>query len=403
MGIPRRTARRRVLLVLALVVVSIATMSANSDARRWAHGKARHWFFHVFYRPDSPQDLGDGRLAAEIVLHSPMGLAEDADGNLYVTDRSRFFGGYLYRGQVVWKIGPDGRAWIIAGTGYKGDSPTGIPARDADLGTPEGVAADGSGRIYVADSNNNLVLRIEADGTLSRFAGTGDRGYGGDGGPATKARLNQPYDVRLAADGSLYVADYGNHRIRRIAPDGMITTVAGTGEPGYAGDGGPAAMAQLRGPYGILVGEDGRLLIADSENNVVRMVDAAGIISTIAGTGEQGFSGDGGPALSARLNYPESLAIDHIGRIYVGDEHNSRVRLIELAGTIDTFLGTGEITGCPEGSPRTKCAAHVQNMVIRADGSMLATDRGGRRVILVAPDGAVTTFASIASDDVDSK
>ncbi|MGE0118616.1 MAG: hypothetical protein AB7S71_12220 [Dongiaceae bacterium] len=396
----RGKAAWRGVAVLALLAAALGlVLATSSHARQWAHGQARHWFFHLLYRPDTPEQLGDGRPATDIVLHSPMGLAQDAAGNVYVTDRSRFFGGYLYRGQVVWKIGPDGRARIIAGTGYKGGSPTGIPARNADLGTPEGVAVDRGGLVYVADSNNNVVLRIEADGTLGRFAGTGERGDGGDGGPATEARLNQPYDVRFDAAGNLYVADYGNHRIRRIAPDGTIATVAGTGEPGYTGDGGPATMARLRGPYGLIVGDDGRLLIADSQNNVVRAVDAAGVISTIAGTGEQGFSGDGGPARSARLNYPESLAIDVTGRIYVGDEHNHRVRVIERDGTIDEFLGTGAPAGCAEGVPRTACEVNVQNMVIRADGSMLATDRGSRRVVRIAPDGMVTTFAGIGVDD----
>lgn len=377
-------------------------LATDSGARQWVHGKARHWFFYLFYRPHGPEELGDGRPATEIVLHSPMGLAEDAAGNVYVTDRSRFFGGYLYRGQVVWRIDSGGRARIIAGTGYRGDSPTGIPALESDLGIPEAVALDRDGRVYFSVSTSNAVLRIESDGTLSRYAGTGERGYGGDNGPAVAAMLNQPYDLRFDSEGNLLIADYGNHRIRKVTADGIITTVVGTGIPGYAGDGGPAVAAQLRGPYGILVDHDRRLLIADSENNVVRAVDRTGLITTIAGTGDQGYSGDGGPALSAQLNYPESLAIDGAGRIYVGDEHNYRIRTIDLDGTIDTFLGTGIATDCPDGATRTECGMNPQNMALRTDGSMLVTDRSSRRVIRVTPDGNVTTFAGRGIGDAGS-
>jgi sugar lactone lactonase YvrE len=215
--------------------------------------------------------------------------------------------------------------------------------------------------------------------------------------------LNQPYDVRLGADGGLYIADYGNHRIRKVTADGIITTVAGTGVAGYSGDGGPAAAAQLRGPYGILVAKDGRLLIADSENNVVRAVDGAGIVTTIAGTGKQGYSGDGGPALFAQLNYPESLATDDAGRIYVGDEHNYRIRVIAPDGMIDTFLGTGAPTGCRERVVRTECGLNPQNMVIRPGGSMLVTDRSSRLVIRVDVDGTVTRFAGIRFTEMESR
>lgn len=403
MALNVQTARRGIALLLALAVVSGAILLASSDARRWAYGKSRHLFFHLFYRPDTPEALGDGRRATEIVVHSPMGLTEDAAGNVYVTDRNHFYGGYLHCGQVVWRIDSKGRARIIAGTGYKGDSPVGIPARDSDLGSPESVAVDRQGRVYVADHLNHVVLRVEIDGTLVRVAGTGERGYSGDNGSASDAQLNQPYDVRLDAEANLYIADYGNNRIRKVAADGTITTVAGTGVPGYAGDGGPAVAAQLRGPYGIAISRDGRLLIADSENNTIREVDRSGVITTIAGTGEQGFSGDGGLALSARLNYPESLAIDGAGRIYFGDEHNLRIRMIDPDGTVDTFLGTGAKTGCAEGAMRTDCGVNPQNMVLRADGSMLVTDRSSRRVIRVAADGTVTTFAGGSTDNADSR
>lgn len=342
------------------------------------------YYYYVRVPPKTAAEVGDGKNAADILLQDPMGLGEDGLGNVYVSDRGRH----------IWKIGPAGRAHVIAGTGRRGPPTTGAQARASALGSPEGLCVDGLGRIYFADSGYNVILRIETDGRLTRVAGTGMAGYAGDGGPATEALLNAPFEVRLDSAGSLYIADFGNHRIRKIDKEGIIHTVAGTGEPGYSGDGGAATLAQLNEPYGVFATADGRLLIADSENHVVREVDASGIIRTIAGVGEPGYAGDGGPATRAKFNAPQSLYVDGAGLIYIGDEHNHAVRVIRRDGTIATLAGNGTQGLSGDGSPaETAQLNDPENLLVRSDGSLLITDGDNGRVRLVTSDGIAGTFA----------
>jgi hypothetical protein len=247
--------------------------------------------YNLRHEPVSRAALGDEGAVGRVRLFDPMGLDRDAQGALYVSDR-----GGLGPGRVIWRFGTDGTARVIAGTGRRGIASPGDDARRVDLGSPQSLCVDSLGRVYVADSYNHVILRIEPNGALAQIAGTGTAGNSGDGGSATAAELDQPYDVRLDGRGNMYIADFGNHRVRKVDPAGIITTVAGTGEPGYTGDGGPAIAARLHGPYGIFADPRLGLLIADSENNVVRQVDSTGTIHTIAGTGRRGLSGDGGPA-----------------------------------------------------------------------------------------------------------
>ena len=196
---------------------------------------------------------------------------------------------------------------MIAGTG----KPTGarglpegrVPALEVDLAMPEGLVVDRDGSILLADSYNHVILRIDRDGYLTRFAGTGERGRGGEGVKALESSFAFPCDVRLDSKGNIFVADLENHRIRKITRDGVVTTVAGTGVPGYSGDGGPALNAQLNSPWGILIDKDDNLLIADSNNDAIRKVGSDGIIHTIAGNGQEGYEGDGGPATISKVDY----------------------------------------------------------------------------------------------------
>jgi hypothetical protein len=321
-----------------------------------------------------------------------MGLARDSAGAVYVSDRGG--GG---SGRVVWRLRPDGKGEIIAGTGRRGLAPAGRPARDSDLGSPQGVCLDAAGRVYIADSYNHLILRIGSDGMLSRVAGTGRPGYGGDGGPATAAALNQPYDVRLDAAGNLYIADYGNHRIREITSDGIMHTIAGTGTPGYSGDGGRAVQARLRGPYGVYPLPQGGFLIADSENNVIRRVDRNGAIETIAGTGQQGYSGDGGEAKRARFNEPQGLYVSGSGRIIIGDEHNHAIRVLEPDGSVRHLAGKGSPGFSPDGTPAAEASLNdPENMIGEDDGSLMFTEAGNARLRQIGPDGGLTTLAGSA-------
>jgi streptogramin lyase len=186
---------------------------------------------------------------------------------------------------------------------------------------------------------------------ISTFAGSDAKGFSGDGGPATAAQLNQPFGITRGPDGALYICDTGNHRIRRVAPDGTISTVAGNGTRGWTGDGGPAIGASLNEPYEVRFDSAGNLFFVERMNHLVRRVDAkSGAISTIAGTGVAGFSGDGGPAVNARFNEPHSIGFDSEGDLYICDINNHRVRKVDMkSGLVSTFAGTGEKKPTPEG------------------------------------------------------
>jgi sugar lactone lactonase YvrE len=319
-------------------------------------------------------------------------VAVDAAGNLYVTDR-----GWGGSGRVVWRLGTDDIARIIAGTGRRGTAPSDVPARQAALGSPQGLCVDTRGRVYFADSYNHVVLRIDQDGTLRRVAGTGRPGHGNDGVPANESALNQPYDVRVDPAGNLYIADFGNHRVRRVAPDGTIRTVAGTGKPGYSGDGGPATRAQLHGPYGVFSDAKLGLLIADTYNHVIRAVDRRGRIRTLAGTGTRGYGGDGGPALSATFDSPQGLAMTSGGSILVGDEHNHAIRVIEPGGMVRLLVGSGRAGFSPDGTPAEGARlADPENMLAADEGAVLFTEAGSGRVRYVGSDGRLGTVVGAA-------
>lgn len=187
---------------------------------------------------------------------------------------------------------------------------------------------------------------------ITTFAGTGEKGYSGDGGPAHSAQLNNPYGIARGPDGALYICDMGNHVVRKVDKKGIITTVAGTGKPGYSGDGGPATAALLNEPYEVRFDKTGNLFFVEMANAIVRRVDAkAKTISTVAGCGKTGFSGDGGPAIEARMNQPHSIQFDAQGDLFICDILNRRIRKVDMkSGSISTFAGTGEKAATPDGA-----------------------------------------------------
>jgi RHS repeat-associated protein len=279
----------------------------------------------------------------------------------------------------------------VAGTGVLGYSGDGGPATEAQLNDPRAaVGPDGS--IYISDSGNHRIRRIGPDGIINTVAGTGVAGYSGDGGPATEAQLNNPR-VTLGPDGSLNIADSGNHRIRRIGSDGIITTVAGTGVAGYSGDNGPATQAQLRNPQRVAGAPDGSLYISDRGNHRIRHVGSDGIITTVAGTGVAGYSGDNGPAAQAQLNNPIA-AVGPEGFLYISDRGNHRIRQVGPDGIITTVAGTGVAGYSGDGGPATE--AQFTDPIatqITSDRSIYIADRGNHRIRRVAPDGIITTVA----------
>jgi sugar lactone lactonase YvrE len=381
--------RKGILLVVIVVVAVVLLVLTPTIKQAIRQGPLYERYSKWRYNWRGPSDLGDGKDASQIILEGPMGLAEDDAANLYVSDRDARF---------IWKIEPAGRATVIAGTG-KGTGPNGVPhsrvlARDVDFASPEGLVVDKNRNLLVADSLNHAIFKIDSDGYLTYFAGNGNRGFSGDGGKATDASLAVPYDVRLDSKGNVYIADVFNHRIRKVDTNGVISTVAGTGVAGYSGDGGPAVNAQLNMPYGILLDKDDNLLIADSDNNVIRKIGSDGVIRTIAGTGQRGYEGDGGSALAARFDSPQSLAINNDGRLYIGDEHNNAIRFVEPDGKIQTLIGTkGPGYSGDNGPASSAQIADPENLWLRKDSSLLISVRDNSRLRIISPEGIIRSLA----------
>ena len=284
--------------------------------------------------------------------------------------------------------------WIDRVAGNSGAVDDEVPALEASLNYVSAVAADRSGNLYIADTGDHRIRRVDAAGTITTVAGTGTEGFSGDGGPATNAQLAWPRGVTVDALGRLYIGDASNHRIRRVDAAGTITTVAGAGAPGFGGDGGPAPSARLYGPWGVAVDASGNLYIADRSNHRIRRVDLAGTITTVAGTGTEGFSGDGGPATNAQLAWPRGVTVDASGNLYIADRSNHRIRRVDLAGTITTVAGTGTPGLAGDGGPAPSARLNSPSGVaVNRSGSLYISDFGNHRIRRVDAVGTITTVA----------
>jgi uncharacterized protein (TIGR03437 family) len=272
---------------------------------------------------------GDGGLAVSAALNNPQSVTLDSTGNVYIADTNN---------NRIRKVTPAGIISTVAGTGRGGFTGDGGPADKARLNSPYGVALDGAGNLFIADTANFRIRKVAvSSGLISTVAGNGSFGNSGDNGPAVDARLNTPYSVAISREGNLFIVDVGDHKVRRVSPDGIITRAIGTGTAGYSGDGGPAASAQIDTPTGIGFDSENNLYLADLGNNRIRKVSTAGIISTFAGNGIPGFAGDGGSPLSAQLSLPSALAFDSSGRLYLADYGNLRIRMIIAAGSLNSL------------------------------------------------------------------
>jgi sugar lactone lactonase YvrE len=336
---------------------------------------------------------GDGVLATDGSLNDPFGVAVDADNNAVVADG---LNNVIRRVDAV-----TGHISTAAGTpGVSGFSGDGGPAASAQLNLASGVAVDSVGDLFFADVNNNVIRRVDAvSGNISTVAGTpGVTGFSGDGGPATSARLTFPEDVAVDSAGDLFIADSGNCVIRRVdAKTGDISTVAGNNALGcgFSGDGGPATSATLDCPEGVALDSAGDLIIADTQNSVIRFVAAAtGIISTVAGTsGVSGFSGDGGPATSAQLNLASGVAVDSAGNLFIADSFNSVIRFVAAAtGIISTIAGTpGVFNFSGDGGPATSAALNLPTSVaVDRTGNLFIADTFNNRIRAVTPAVSVS-------------
>jgi sugar lactone lactonase YvrE len=295
----------------------------------------------------------------------PTGVAVDAAGNLYIADAVN---------QVVRQVTPDGLISTIVGigltNGYAGD---GGPAVNALLRSPQAVAVDSAGNLYIADTGNQRVRKVTPDGTITTMAGGGSSfGLGfGDGGPATLAVLAWPAGLAVDSAGALYIADRDANNVRKVAPDGAISTVAGCFVCLTLGDGGPATNALLSMPYAVAVDNNGIVYIADTIHFRIRKVTTDGTITTLAGSGAGSYSGDGGPASSAGVYIPKGVAADAAGNVYIADSGDGRIRIVTPDGAINTIAGNGSQGSAGDGGPATDAALQLPGQIAVGSGGTL--------------------------------
>ena len=326
--------------------------------------------------------LGDGGPATAAQVIFPTHVAVDSAGNLFIVSNNR-----------VRKVTAAGIISTVAGNGTQGFSGDGGPATAAEFYIPSGVAVDSAGNLFIGDYYNNRIRKVTAAGIISTVAGNGTQGFSGDGGPATSAQLNLPGNVTVDSAGTLYIVDFGNNRIRKVTAAGVISTVVGNGTHGFSGDGGPATSAQLNSPFSVVADAAGNLFIGDRDNTRIRKVTAAGIISTVAGNGTQGFSGDGGPATAAQLNLPMGVAVDSMGNLFIADAYNNRIRKVTAAGIISTVAGNGTQGFSGDDGPATAAQLwYPLSVAVDSAGNLFVADANNQRIREVTGVASVTTF-----------
>ena len=326
------------------------------------------------------------------VFQKPSGVDVDKSGNIYVADQSH----------QIRKITPDQRLLVVAGTGEPGFAGDGGPAVKAQLNRPYGVRLLPDGRILIADARNNRIRLVDQSGVISTLAGNGKAAWSGDGGPAHLASLNHPDDMVMRADGTLFIADAGNDRIRKVTPDGKIHTVAGSGkrryhgDSGFSGDGGPAVDAMLWVPAALSLDNAGNLYFADLLNHAIRKIDRQGVITTIAGQGFPGFWGDGLPARKALLREPGGLAFLQDGSLVFADGGNARIRRVGVDGLVHTIAGNGLEGIKDDGGPAALARMTlVDHLVVAADGRIIFGDYDNHRIRVLTPVPAPSSLGSV--------
>ncbi len=352
--------------------------------------------------PTSSDDgySGDGGQATAALLASPSAVIFDTAGNMYISDQNN---------SVIRKVNTAGIITTFAGrdssgvgiAGYNGD---GGQATNAELNSPSSVTIDAAGNLYIADWNNNRIRKVNTAGIITTIAGTGLGAgthtccYGGDGGLAIAAELNDPFSLAFDAAGNLFVADGGNNRIRKINTAGIISTIAGNGTQGYSGDGGAATAAELHNAAFVTLDATGNLYITD--NSRIRKINTSGIISTFCGNGTMGFSGDGGQATNAEFTNPAGLVFDAIGNLYISDYSNFRIRKVNTAGIISTIAGNGTFGYSGDGGLAT--AAEFRDpagITLDAAGNLYIADDFNNCIRKICFSSCTTTdieqFASI--------
>jgi hypothetical protein len=350
-------------LVAAGAIVIPGALSAGADTIQVAAGG----------QPPG-QRSADGNAATETAIFQPRSVRALRGGGFVWTEPAQ---------GIVRIASADGLVSTVAGTGKPGFSGDGGPAAEARLRRPQDASSTADGGILIADTSNNRIRLVDKKGAIKTVAGNGKGAYGGDGGPATAASLSRPVGVAALPDGGFLIADTGSRRVRRVAADGTIATVVGTGRAGPPGDGGPATSAVLIAPVRVSMTLDGGFLVVDAGSHTVRKVRPDGIIVAVAGTGTRGFSGDGGAATAARLADPSDAAVLADGSIAIADGGNNRVRRVSPDGVITTMAGTGTAgTGGVGGVP-VEAQLGAPRGVAAAEGGLLLADEQTNRILFV--------------------
>jgi hypothetical protein len=343
---------------------------------------------------------GDGGQAKLATLNRPAGVSVDSAGNVYIADAAS---------NVIRKVTTSGVISTIAGTGVAGSGGDGGPAPAAQLNGPTDVVMTPSGNLYIADSNNHVVREVLTNGTIIRAAGTGSAGFNGDAGQGARAKLSSPEGLDVDSAGNVYIADSGNDDVRMLSPAGRISTIAGTTTRGFTGDGGPATSAELNDPLDVAVSA-GQVFIADAGNRRVRAVSPSGTIRTVAGTGFSGNSGDGGVATAAQLSFPTGLAVDAAGDLFISDFFSNVIREVNSSGIITTVAGTGAAGYTGDGGPATAATLSGPSRVnLDSSGDLLISDWGNHVVreasllgaAAVAPDAPSGVTATAGHSQID--
>lgn len=318
---------------------------------------------------------GDGGPATAAEINDPFGVVRGPDGALWFCE---------YGGQRIRKIARDGTISTVAGTGQVGYTGDGGPALQATFNKPHEIRFDAAGNVFIADMVNQAIRRIDAKtGVITTFAGNRTKGYSGDGGPAHQAALNNPHSIQFGPDGHLYICDIGNHVIRRVdMRSGIISTYAGTGKAGDTPDGAPIAGTPLRGPRSLDFDRAGNLWLATREGNQVFRFDLkAGRIHHVAGTGKPGFTGNGGPAKLATLSGPKGIAIDAEGNVWLADTESHTVRMINArTGNLELMAGTGKKGNGGDGDPLQCAMARLHGIFVDTDGAVYIGDSEAHKV-----------------------
>jgi hypothetical protein len=326
--------------------------------------------------------VGDGLPATDAKLYYSDQVSSDSAGNLYIVETNT---------HRIRKVDTSGTITTAAGDGTNGSGGDGGAATNAQLSSPADVFVDASDNIFIADMTNYRIRKVDTSGNISTVAGDGTQGDSGDGGPATDAQLTTPKGVFVDAAGNIFIVDSDVGRIRKVDTSGNITTIAGTGVVGYSGDGAAATLAQLSYPEDIFVDGTGNVFIADLNNHVIRKIDTSGNISTIAGDGTNGFSGDGAAATLARMQSPASVFVDATGNVFIADSQDRRVRKVDTAGDISTIAGNGSPTS-GDGGPATLAGVDSPSGVY-VSGTAEIYIASGERVRKVDTSGDISTFA----------